>query len=302
MDRTVTTVIDGNKCVGCGLCVKVCPSRTLAMQSGKAVVSGDRSLSCGHCVAVCPVDAIRVTAIDGETSQFSTFQADEKWLPHGEFDTVQLLRLMGSRRSCRNFKDRPVDRDILEDLVKIGITAPSATNSQLWTFTVLPSRKAVLKLGGHVARFFKKFNRLSERRSLRMFLKLIGKESLDFYYREYHDSVEEALIEWEKGEIDRLFHGATAVIVIGSKRGATCPTEDALLATQNILLAAHSMGLGTCLIGFAVEAMKQDITIKRSLGIPDNERIHSVIALGYPDEIYRMIPGRKKYTLRYCGE
>jgi nitroreductase len=59
------------------------------------------------------------------------------------------------------------------------------------------------------------------------------------------------------------------------------------------------MGLGTCLIGFAVEAMKRDVTIKKYLGIPDNERVYSVIALGYPDEKYQRTAGRKKYTLRY---
>lgn len=298
MGRTVSTVIDGEKCIGCGLCVKVCPSRTISMQGEKAFITGDRSLSCGHCSAVCPVGAICVPAIENDTSDFSTFRADKDWLPHGEFDTVQLVRLMGSRRSCRNFKDKPVDRTILEDLVKIGITAPSATNSQLWTFTLLPSRKDVIALGGLVALFFSKLNQLSEKRYWRTFLKWIGKKRLDYYYREYHDAVKEALTEWEKAGIDRLFHGATAAIIIGAKRGASRPREDALLATQNILLAAHSMGLGSCLIGFAVEAMKGDISIKSSLGIPDHEKVYSVIALGYPDETYRRIPGRKKYVQR----
>ena len=66
-----------------------------------------------------------------------------------------------------------------------------------------------------------------------------------------------------------------------------------------MLLAAHGMGLGTCLIGFAVAAMVEDIRIRRYLGIPDNERVHAVIALGYPDEIYLKVAGRKKYVRRY---
>ena len=299
MDRTVTTVIDTEKCIGCGLCVKVCPSRTISMQGEKAVVSGDRSLSCGHCAAICPVDAIRVNAIDKASSCFTTFTGDDLWLPYGEFDTVQLVRLMGSRRSCRNYTDRPVDRALLDDLVKIGLTAPSGTNSQLWTFTVLPTQKALLNLGEHIAAFFKRLNRMSEKKYLRWSLRLIGKPELDEYFRDHHDSVEEALAEWENCGTDRLFHGATAAIVAGSKAGASCPQEDALLATQNIILAAHSMGLGTCLIGYVVEALKRDITIKRFLGIPDNERVYSVIALGHPDEKYQRIAGRKKYVQRY---
>ncbi|MGO9137481.1 MAG: nitroreductase family protein [Syntrophales bacterium] len=299
MDRTLTTVIDGEKCIGCGLCVKVCPRRIISMQDEKAVVTGDRSIQCGHCAMVCPVDAVTVEAVDKESSRFSTFAQENSWLPFGEFDTVELVRLMGSRRSCRNYLSGPVARAILDDLVKIGVTAPSGTNSQSWTFTVLPSRKAVVDLAGRIAVYFGKLNRVSENRYVRKFLKLIGRSELDEYYREYHDTVEAALTDWKTSGIDRLLHGATAAIIVGSRPGASCPAEDALLATQNILLAAHSMGLGSCLIGFAVQAVRRDIRIKRFLGIPDDEIVYSVIALGYPDERYRQVGVRKKYVQRY---
>ena len=269
------------------------------MQNEKAVVTGDGSIQCGHCAIVCPVDAVTVNAVDKESSRFSTFTQENSWLPFGEFDTVELVRLMGSRRSCRNYLSKPVDRAILDDLIKIGVTAPSGTNSQSWTFTVLPSRKAVVDLAGRIAVYFGKLNRVSENRYVRRFLKLIGKPELDCYYSEYHDTVEAALTDWKTSGIDRLLHGATAAIIVGSRPGASCPAEDALLATQNILLAAHSMGLGTCLIGFAVQAMRRDIRIKRVLGIPDDEIVYSVIALGYPDERYRQVGVRKKYVQRY---
>ena len=299
MDRTVSTIIDPEKCTGCGLCIEVCPSRTLTMKEGKAIVSGERSLSCGHCVAVCPVDAVRVTAIDPGIPAFKTFQADGRWLPHGEYDTAQLVRLMASRRSCRNYTDQPVDRNLLDDLVQIGTTAPSGTNSQRWTFTILPSRKEVLALGDRVAGFFKRLNRMVEKGVVRRLLKLVGKGEMDMYYREYYESVKEAIGEWEQLGKDRLFHGATAAIVVSSRPGASCPAEDALLATQNILLAAHSMGLGTCLIGFAVSVMRHERRVKRLMGIPDDERVYSVIALGHPNEKYRSIAGRRKALSRY---
>ena len=245
------------------------------------------------------MEAIRVKVIDEEMSQYKTFTAEKDWLPPGKFNTSLLVRLMASRRSCRHFTDQPVERAVLEDLVKIGITAPSGTNSQSWTFTILPTRKAVTAFAESVACFFGRLNKTAEKTLLRLLLKLTGKGELDAYYHGYYRKVKEALEEWYGSGKDRLFHGSTAVMIIGSKPGATCPAEDALLATQNILLAAHGMGLGSCLIGFAVTAMKKDPSIQRSIGIPAEEEIHAVIALGYPDEVYQRIAGRKKVTPRY---
>jgi nitroreductase/NAD-dependent dihydropyrimidine dehydrogenase PreA subunit len=299
IDRKVTTVIDAEKCNGCELCVKVCPSDTIRMQDGKARVTGDRSLQCGHCAAVCPVDAVRVDAIDPHSLSFDNFDLKDRWLPHGDFDTAHLVHLMASRRSCRNYTDQLVDRSILADLVKIGTTAPSSTNCQKWTFTVLPDRSAVNEFGQHIGLFFKKLNRLAEKRLICKALKLIGKPELEYYYREFYQSVKEGLKAYELHGRDLLFHGAPAVIVVATRPGGSGRMEDALLASQNVLLAAHSIGLGTCLIGFAVEAMKYDTTIQQFITIPAEETVCSVIAVGYPDERYEGLTGRKKFVMRY---
>ena len=295
-------IIDRDLCSGCGLCVTVCPTGSISLKEGKAVVSGGESLLCGHCEAVCPQQAVRVVPIDEEMSHFATFSMEKAWLPPGHFSTASLVRLMASRRSCRSFTDRSVERAMLEDLIKIGITAPSGTNSQAWTFTVLPTRIAVMSLAQQVAAYFMKLNATAEKSLLRLFLKLIGKGDLDAYYHSYYQKVKEALEKWRGSGKHRLFHGSTAAMVVGSSPGASCPAEDALLATQNVLLASHSMGLGTCLIGYAVAAMKRDPLIQRHIGIPAEEEIHAVIALGYPDETFQRIAGRKKVTTRYFEE
>lgn len=296
--RPYTPAIDQEKCTGCTLCLTVCPDRTLSMQDGKAVVSGDRCMACAHCRAVCPSLAITLPDLEQEIS-FQTFAADNNYLPPGQGDTSQLVRIMLSRRSCRSYKNRSVDPQLLEDLVRIGTTAPSGTNSQAWTFTILPQRPAVETFGNLVGAYFAKLNRQAANPLLRNLLSMLGKPALANYYRRYHKTIAQGLREWEEQGLDRLFHGAPAAIIVGSRPGASCGKEDALLATQNILLAAHTMGLGTCLIGFAVAAMAKAPKIQRALSIPGEEAIHAVIALGYPAEVYQRFTGRKVVTPRY---
>ena len=294
----MTTVIDRVRCIGCGECVRVCPSQTITLQNGKAAVTGTRSLGCGHCAAVCPVEAVRVEALDPDSFRFRSFDCRMDWLPHGAFNPGELVRLMASRRSCRCFHPEAVDRALLEDLARIGATAPSGTNSQRWTFTILPNRAAVLALGHAVATFFKRLNRMARNPLLRHGLRLIGRPELANYYRDYHQSVAEGLADWEERGLDRLTHGATAGIIVGSAPGGSCPAEDALLATQNILLAAHALGLGTCLIGFAASVLQKDGRIKELLKIPREETVHAVIAVGHPAVAYQRLTGRKKTMCR----
>ena len=240
-----------------------------------------------------------MTGLDENALRFATFHADGRWLPPGRFDTVRLVNLMASRRSCRHFSSRPVERPLLEDLVRAGITAPSGTNCQPWTFSILAERAAVERLGRCVGDFFRRTNRMAVKPWLRALLRLLGKPQLADYYRNHFTAVQEALAAWDRGEADRLFHGAPAVIVVAARDDASCPAEDALLAAGNMLLAAHAMGLGTCLIGFAIAAMRRDRRIVRRLAIPDGETPHAVIALGWPRETYQHVAARKPATIRY---
>ncbi len=292
--RPVTTRIDEALCDGCGLCVRVCPSDTLALEGGKAKVVGERSLWCGHCEAVCPKGAVKVEGLDPSVLELETLSSR---VPPS-LDPADLAGLMKSRFSCRAYKDEPVSLDLLEDLVRIGTTAPTGTNSQKWTFTILPERGRVMELGRLVAEFYEKVNRMARNPFLRAYSRLFAGGELGKYYREYYPMVQKALAEWRETGRDRLFHGAPAALVIGSLPGASCPGEDALLAAGWMTLAAHSMGLGTCLVGYAVEAAKREKRIRRWLGLRPGETVHAVLVLGRPALAYKGEKRRLKPLLR----
>lgn len=288
--------IDKDVCTGCGICITICPYKAIELVDNKAEFQLEECFSCGHCQAVCPVDAVVVSGLASEMI-FSTFNELEG-VQSGTGQVAEIAALMRSRRSCRRYLTKPVPLPLLEDLVKIGTTAPSGTNSQPWNFSILPEREDVLVLGGSTADYYRKLNRQARNGILRLLMKLFGGDSLGKYYRRYHDSVEESLREWDREGKDHLFHGAVAAILVTARQDASCPAEDALLATQNILLAAHVMGLGSCLIGFVVEAMRRNPGMKRKMEIEEGEEIYSVIALGYPDIIYHRVANRKSVVPR----
>lgn len=295
---SIAVEIDRKKCTGCGLCCDACLVDRIELENDKAKVTGTLCIACGHCEAACPTGAISIPILNKDSVGLTTINPDHKWIPYGEFDAAALVSLMSSRRSCRDFTEKPVDREILEDLARIGITAPSGTNSQGWTFTLLPTRGAVTSLMNEMQRFYDRLNKLARISFLR-FLSRLSDGMLDTYHERYLDSVEKVLQNWKESGSDGLFYGAPAIILISSQPGASTPVEDSMLATQNILLAAHAMGLGTCLNGFAVAAMKRDKSIQGRMGIPKNEDVLAAIALGYTDQTFCRPAGRKEIKIRY---
>jgi len=125
----------------------------------------------------------------------------------------------------------------------------------------------------------------------------MGKALID-YYRDHYGTVERAIKESDAG-IDLLFHGAPAVIIVHGPIDGSTPVEDAAYASYNICMLAHYMNLGTCLIGFAVEALNRSPDIKNELDIYEKNRIHAVIIVGKPAVKFSRQSLRKKYSIEF---
>ena len=284
--------IDNDRCSKCGLCVAVCPHKLISEDDADIVVAEHGCMACGHCQAVCPAGAIEVEGLTDKLGFQNLAELRDAIVP-GQYDCSELVRLMRSRRSCRQYLRKKVPLSVLEDLVKVGTTAPSGTNSQSWNFILLPERTDVETLGAQTAEFYRRLNVQAANSFYRLLAYVFAGDALGRYYRKYYPSVKEALREWDEERRDRLFHGATAAILVTGRRDASCPGEDAMLATQNILLAAHALGFGTCLIGFVVEAMRRSAILRQAMAIPATEEIYSVIAIGYPGVQFMRVAGRR---------
>ena len=75
---------------------------------------------------------------------------------------------------------------------------------------------------------------------------------------------------------------APAVIIIHGPHEGSTPVEDAQYAAYNICLMAHAFGLGTCFIGYAVEAMNRVKGLRQYCKIPVEHRVHAVLTVGHP--------------------
>lgn len=72
------------------------------------------------------------------------------------------------------------------------------------------------------------------------------------------------------------------IAVVVDPEASTHPVEDGAIATQNMLLAAHALGLGACWIG-AYGSVYED-KVKKMLKIPKGKRLLSIISVGFPDQ------------------
>ena len=135
--------IDPNKCNECGFCADECPSRIFALAPGPdggcAVQTEylDWCSACGHCVAICPTGAIVHAAFAG--NKFED-------LPRVAMAPDAVRTFLLSRRSIRAFKEKPVAREAIEQLIEVGVHAGTATNAQTENFIVVQDQKLLAEL------------------------------------------------------------------------------------------------------------------------------------------------------------
>lgn len=134
MDRKEAVIIDREKCIGCGECVRDCVTGHIELEDGKAFVNAGRCIRCGHCFAVCPVAAVELSEYD--------CSACMDYFDPAQLDADKLLLAMKSRRSIRRFTDEPVSEEDVQRIIEAGRYCPTGSNSQNVHYIILDKVKA----------------------------------------------------------------------------------------------------------------------------------------------------------------
>ena len=160
-----------------------------------------------------------------------------------------VLSSIMARRSIRKYLDKPVEHEKLEVIVRAGINAPSGVNRQPWIVRVVEDQKLIADV-------------------------------TEVYKQENAEQVKR-----DKG-FKNMFRNAPNIICVCTPANGGGELDAGLLG-ENIMLAAQSMGLGTCCLGGPVRFLLSNEKCKfflDRLDIPADYKLNYIIAIGYPDE------------------
>lgn len=267
--------IDQTKCHQDGLCAAECPMGIIRFE-GKGNFpeipqeSEAMCIGCGHCVAVCPHGAL-----DHAEVPLAACPAIEKDLVISATQAEQFLR---SRRSIRRFKDRQVERAILQRLIETARYAPTGSNSQLVEWLVIDDRQRLQAIAAQVVDWMRSLLQNPKVTVMPYFPLLIQ--------------------AWEAG-VDSILRSAPCLVTAMAPGPAPIRMVDLTLALSYLELAAPQYGLGTCWAGLLQGALLASPALKETVGIPQDYSFHYPMMIGYTKVRYFRLPERKSPKIHW---
>ncbi|MBE6760193.1 MAG: nitroreductase family protein [Ruminococcaceae bacterium] len=164
------------------------------------------------------------------------------------------IRSILDRRSIRAYKPDPLTEEQLRVLEECALASPTAVNAQSWHFTFVTDTGII--------------------------------DDVDHAVMEaFAANGDTATVERVKSRGGTVFYKAPLAVFISCDRDSKWGEVDAGIAVENLALAAHSLGLGSVIIGMCAAAFKgaEAERLEKLLKFPENHRFAIAIAIGAPD-------------------
>jgi nitroreductase/NAD-dependent dihydropyrimidine dehydrogenase PreA subunit len=283
--------VDADKCTQCGLCLENCPFRCWETDENEVPRMKETyaCFSCYNCMVACPVDAISI--VDSYHVDDGVFKTDPYPLParmpyepkdaQGNPDEWNVIeKTIYERRSVRNFKPDPVPETLIRRVLEAGRFAPSGGNCQPWKFIVVTEKALIDEMNEGI------YNILSMLHNAYMNDAMV-KNLVQMYAQDPRMGLwDPRIIIGGCGSIAQknapvFLDAPVAILMACDDRAIGGPQIAAGICGQNMNLAAMSLGLGFCWIGFS-QVIEMIPPLKEKLGLRDPWKINTAMVLGYP--------------------
>jgi nitroreductase len=176
---------------------------------------------------------------------------------------LSALDVIFTRRSVRAYEKKKLDQQTIRALLDAAVRAPTAMQTEPWLFLVIQDERT-LKRYSNVAKTMK----VAEMES-----------QLD---RHWPDKARRDRFLAELRDPDfSIFYNAPALVVICARASGPFVEADCWLAAENLMLAACALGLGSCVVGAAVNAFNTPDAAEE-FGMPRESFAVAPIVIGVP--------------------
>ncbi len=282
--ESANVFIDYNKCDGCGQCTDVCKEFSFTIVNQK-VVRAEKSFSdcvaCGHCMMACPLGVI---AVEGRSlSPVQMFELPDK---SGVTSYKSFLTLLQHRRSTRDFKDKAVEVEKVNQILEAAQTAPMCIPPSGVHVMVLENKQSVHNFAVDFSNYLTAIRWKSSNWYLAFTLPFLRKNR-NFHLQGLIQPVFNSYIDNMKKGVNRINYDAPlAMYFYGSPDS---DPSDAIIAATYAMLAGESLGLGTCIIGGIhpyIQKGKKARLFREKQGIKHSSREGLFVVFGYTDVVY----------------
>lgn len=273
--------VNENLCTLCETCVETCPSHIIFRQDDSIQTKDEEHcIVCGHCVAVCPEGAIEHNEMN--TEEFLAVDENSQVSPES------LTHFLRSRRSCRNYSQKPVPRELLEKLVDIGRFAPTAHNWQNVDVIVVEKPEMVKKLSTIASEFFGNTAQAME----------ASDDPIDEHMQDLLRGFK-LIHQFHLDGKDRVFRGAPVAILLHGPEENNYARDNCLYTLFHMVMMAHSLGLGSCINGYFTAAAEWLPEIPELLNIQKGNKIFGCVTIGYPVHSFEKLTSRKAASVAW---